>query len=407
MRKEPVKIKGEGSIQEVERGRVYRVRFRLPPEFPGGPRRWSPTRTVYGNKAAARIALEKYRVELEDELNNEHKALSIGTYAREFHERRKSMGALSPLTLDRDEIEIRRIEEAFGDIAVQDLDTAEINRTYAKLRNKGLSPSALHKTHQKLSQIMKRAVKEKIITRNPCDYIDDVKRPQAAERRSLSSKQAIKLATDLKESARNGRIVAVWLALATGLRRGEALGLIWKNVDLVRKRIFVDKQLDSKGNRRNPKSVKSKRNLAIDEGTVQFLTEWKIMQSDLFCEGDDVPDEMPVCTNESGFFISPAAFDKWRRQFFVEHGLGTFETIEPWYDRNGAKRYRYSGYDGFNLHELRHTQATLLIGSGADIKTVQNRLGHSSASLTMNIYAHAIEQNDRDAAEKIADLLDL
>ena len=64
-----------------------------------------------------------------------------------------------------------------------------------------------------------------------------------------------------------------------------------------------------------------------------------------------------------------------------------------------------SGYEGFNLHELRHTQATLLIGSGADIKTVQNRLGHSSASLTMDIYAHAIEQNDRDAAEKIGSLL--
>ena len=63
------------------------------------------------------------------------------------------------------------------------------------------------------------------------------------------------------------------------------------------------------------------------------------------------------------------------------------------------------GYEGFNFHELRHTQATLLIGQGADIKTVQNRLGHSSASLTMDIYAHAIEQNDREAADAIGDLL--
>jgi len=54
---------------------------------------------------------------------------------------------------------------------------------------------------------------------------------------------------------------------------------------------------------------------------------------------------------------------------------------------------------------FRHTQATLLIGSGADIKTVQNRLGHSSASLTMNIYAHAIAANDRTAADTIGDTI--
>ncbi|MBN2923400.1 MAG: site-specific integrase, partial [Bifidobacterium sp.] len=183
---------------------------------------------------------------------------------------------------------------------------------------------------------------------------------------------------------------------------------VWGNVDLVRKRIRIEKQLDSKGVRRDPKSHKSKRNLAIDDGTIAFLTEWKIMQSDLFYQGGDVPDDAPVCSNDTdGAFISPAAFDKWRRAWFVDHGLGTFEKIEAWHDRNGVKRYRRSGYKGYNLHELRHTQATLLIGRGADIKTVQNRLGHSSASLTMNIYAHAIEQNDREAADTIGSVLGL
>ena len=91
----------------------------------------------------------------------------------------------------------------------------------------------------------------------------------------------------------------------------------------------------------------------------------------------------------------------------MDHGLGTFEKVEVWHDRNGIKRYRRSGYKGYNLHELRHTQATVLIGSGADIKTVQNRLGHSRASHTMNIYAHAIEQNDRESADTIGRVLGL
>ena len=408
MAKERITIDGEGSIIEVERGKTYRIRHRLPPAVPGGKRKWSKMRTVHGNKAKARIELEAYRTELEDMLNNEHATLKVGAYAREFHQRRLGMGTLSSLSLERDEIEISRIEEYFGGVPVQDLDAAAINRVYAKMRKSGTSASALYKTHQKLSQVMKQAVKEEIILRNPCDLIDDVKRPEAAERRSLSAEQAVQLALDLKECERSGRIVAVWLALATGVRRGEALGLVWGNVDLVRKRIRIEKQLDSKGVRRDPKSHKSKRNLAIDDGTIAFLTEWKIMQSDLFYQGGDVPDDAPVCSNDTDCaFISPAAFDKWRRAWFVDHGLGTFEKVEVWHDRNGVKRYRRSGYKGYNLHELRHTQATLLIGRGADIKTVQNRLGHSSASLTMNIYAHAIEQNDREAADTIGSVLGL
>lgn len=408
MSKERITIDGEGSIVEVERGKVYRIRHRLPPAEPGGKRKWSKQRTVHGNKAKARIELEAYRTELEDMLNNEHIALKVGAYAREFHQRRLDMGTLSPLSLERDEIEIARIEEHFGNVPVQDLDVATINKAYAKMRKSGTSASALHKTHQKLSQVMKRAVKEEIILRNPCDLIDDVKRPEAAERRSLSAEQAMQLALDLKECERSGRIVAVWLALATGVRRGEALGLVWGNVDLVRKRIRIQKQLDSKGVRRDPKSHKSKRNLAIDDGTIAFLAEWKIMQADLFYQGGDVPDDAPVCSNDTdGNFISPAAFDKWRRAWFVDHGLGAFGKVEVWHDCNGVKRYRRSGYKGYNLHELHHTQATLLIGSGADIKTVQNRLGHSSASLTMNIYAHAIEQNDREAADTIGNVLGL
>lgn len=258
-----------------------------------------------------------------------------------------------------------------GDV-LDDIAPATVLRENAKMRKTGMSSNALHKTHQKLSQMMKQAVREEIILRNPCDPIDDVKRPEAAERRSLSAKQAVQLAMDLKECERSGRIVAVWLALATGVRRGEALGLVWGNVDLTRKRIRIEKQLDSKGVRRDPKSHKSKRNLAIDDGTVAFLTEWKAMQSDLFYRGGDAPDGAPVCSNDTdGGFISPAAFDKWRRTWFFDHGLGTFEKVETWHDRNGVKRYRRSGYRGYNLHELRHTQATLLIGSGADILTLQ------------------------------------
>lgn len=74
-------------------------------------------------------------------------------------------------------------------------------------------------------------------------------------------------------------------------------------------------------------------------------------------------------------------------------------------DSRGIPRIKRTDYEGLKLHDLRHTQATLLISNGADIKTVQNRLGHSMAAPTMDIYAHAIEQNDRKAADEIGELL--
>ncbi|MCL2606484.1 MAG: tyrosine-type recombinase/integrase [Coriobacteriia bacterium] len=100
-------------------------------------------------------------------------------------------------------------------------------------------------------------------------------------------------------------------------------------------------------------------------------------------------------------FADPNTFGRWRRSFFADNGLGNFKNEEHFTDSRGRKRIRRSGYEGFTFHELRHTQATLLIGSGVDIRTVQDRLGHSSASLTMNIYSHAIEQNDHSAADTI------
>jgi integrase len=406
MMKQYITVRGEGSIIEVERGHVYRIRLRIPPSEPGGKLKWSPLRTIRGNKAAARSAIEQYRHELEAQLNNEFQGLTVGQYAREFQNRRKAMDTLSPLTLRRDELETDIIERYFAGTPIEIISTAGINEAYAKMRSKdGMSASAVHKVHAKLRQILKQAVREGILTNNPCDLIEDIKRPPAKARRSLSKEQALKLASDIKAEPRSGNTVAVWLALATGVRRGEALGLIWDNVDLERGRIKVMKQYAADKKRRNPKSKTSQRNLAIDTGTVSFLREWKEIQRQELFDGNKVSRNTPVCTNELGDFIDPDIFNRWRRNYFAKHGLGRFKKEESYTDRQGNKRIRRTQYEGFNLHELRHTQATLLIGSGTDIKTVQNRLGHSSASLTMDIYAHAIEQNDRDAAETIGEFL--
>lgn len=318
------------------------------------------------------------------------------------------MGELSPLTLTRDNVEFKKIVELFGDFRLNELDTGTLNKTYAKLRAEdGMSLSSVHKLHKKLSQLLKQAVTEQIIPFNPCDAIK-LRTPKPAERKSFTLEEATRLAAILKAGNQTGKTVAIWLALATGIRRGEALGLTWHNVNLEAGRIFIAQQYTTDKALRPPKSDNANRWISIDAGTVAYLTEWKERQGkQLQAFHIDQDENTPVVSNELGGFTDPNNFSRWRRLFFAEHGFGKFSEVTEYTDKQGEKRIRRSGYEGHNFHELRHTQATLLIGTGADIKTVQKRLGHSSASLTMDIYAHAIAQNDRAAADSVGDLFKL
>ncbi|WP_332247766.1 tyrosine-type recombinase/integrase [Collinsella tanakaei] len=98
-------------------------------------------------------------------------------------------------------------------------------------------------------------------------------------------------------------------------------------------------------------------------------------------------------------------FDRWFRNFCVDNDFGAYSVIKKEFTKNGKKHIRGTGYSGLVPHALRHTQATLLIGEGADIKTVQARLGHASPSTTLSIYSHAIESKDREAAEAFDSLV--
>lgn len=388
-----LEIKGEGNIKEIEYGKKYRIRFSYKDPSTG---KWqhSPQRTVKGNKAKARRALEDFKAEFEREWNQPKSTSTFGDYAREWQQTRRDMAKITVLALDRDEIEIARINEQLGSILIRDLTADDIERSVLRLKRQGLSENALHKYWQKVNQILKHASKKKIIPFNPCDQMEPIKRPDAKERKSLDFEQAAKFALELKRENRDGKIVAVWLALALGLRRGECLGLRWMDVDLEDGIIHIRKQYDVHHNLRKPKCA-SVRDLPIDEGTIAFLREWQSIILTMF-PFSEIPDELPVCCTDTGSFIDPTFFDKWRRKFFVNHGLGKFTTVEEWHDQRGIKRYRCSGYEGYNLHELRHTQATLLIGLGADLKAVQDIMGHSSMQMTMQ-YTHSITANQRKA----------
>ena len=165
------------------------------------------------------------------------------------------------------------------------------------------------------------------------------------------------------------------LALFTGMRRGELIALRWQDVDFQGKKLYVRHSIVSVQGvpeMKGPKTESGKREIALSDRIIDLLKE----QFDRFPRSEYV-----VC-QKNGQPFSPDAFSRKFQRFLSRNHL-----------------------PHFRLHDLRHASATLMIEHGVDIKTVQSRLGHSDISTTLNIYSHMTEQMNRNAADKLDEVL--
>ena len=413
---------GKKQIKEYKRGKVYYIRWNCKYEGEDGAIfwAWSPSRTVHGRRADAESEAERYKMELELLLGRNRDRAPLSYWIKLLREKRLAEGArddsrLSPLTLERERYDFDRIEKYFGARTLSETTVGVILDTYDQMRDDGVSRHDLHRAHGKLSAVFEFAIAKlarddsSAIFANPCklDVVkSEAKRPKGKKRVPLTLREATDLIRALKGEPITGHRVVVWLALVTGVRRGEALGLVWGCVNLEEKTILVRDQYAKDKKLRDAKTDESERFIVIDDATVAYLGKWKSLQREQLAElGLEQTAKTPVCMDANGGFISPDNFNKWRRRYFVDHGLGTFSIDRVYTDPAGCKRHLYSGYEGKDLHCLRHTQATLLVANGVDVKTVQGRLGHSDSSVTMDIYTHTVKENDREAADVIGRIL--
>lgn len=131
-----------------------------------------------------------------------------------------------------------------------------------------------------------------------------------------------------------------------------------------------------------PKTKAGIRAISLDKATVESLKRWKTYQATALARIDKkASGATPVFTNGKGEYIDPSGFSRWWRKFKTDND-----------------------FPDLRFHELRHTQATVLLANSVDVKTVQTRLGHANASITLNLYEHAVPQNDRAAADLVGDL---
>jgi integrase len=411
------KVDGKGTI--IARGKnTWRIRLGLGHDPLTGKELRSPWRTIHGTKADARRALEEYRQELEGGLRLDADKITFGQFADMFHSERVSLGAISDNTIEKDKYLIRNLNDHLGSIPLQEVDAIAIRSMYEQMATvEGKSPSVLHMTHTKLKQILDEAVRHDFIVKSPMHKITAPKKPES-DRRSLTADELSRFADCLSDREQDGYTVAVWLVLATGMRRAEALGLTWECVDLKNAHIDIRQTLGKNGKiRMGAKTSKSIRRVPIDPDTVKRLEAWRAVQiEDFFSWGTPLSPTSPVISSQVCGFIGLDNMGRWWRSFCVASGFGVYvddngvlvpehQSDDKPYSRVNKKPKLSKHYEGFHLHGLRHTYATQLIANGVDFKTVQYLMGHASASTTLNLYSHVQEGQKRAASDLIGSLI--
>lgn len=376
-------------------------------------------RTVHGTKGEANKVLAQMVNQLQGGWRAQGARMTFSEYARGWHEERERSGELQTRTLEAERLAIIYINEVIGDTPLKKI-TAEtveysllaIQTGHKGKKGAGFSGTTMHRIAQVFSQIMKDAVRRDLIMRNPCDKVRKPK-VDTAEKQPLSESEFIALVETLdkceseeyelmaekeqrmqKLGKRYNRasvrgisnlsyIIAIRIAAATGLRTGEVLGLRWVDVSADCRTFAVSQAITNKLEIKKPKNETSFRTVTIDGDTARHLEKWRGAQgAALRTLGITRTGETPVCCSDVGTYLSATNYSHWRAKWIEANGL-------PY----------------FTPHQLRHTQATRLLAAGTDAVTVANRLGHSTPSTTLKVYAHWVPENDVKAAELIGDLM--
>lgn len=248
----------------------------------------------------------------------------------------------------------------------------------------GLSSSSGTYCHRILKMAFADAVKWDLIERSPIELVSPP--------RKVTPEMSVWSVEDVRRfltAVADDRLYALWLLLVvTGMRRGEALGLRWKDVDLDAGRVAIRQTLIEvayKTHFGEPKTPRSRRSVSIDPATVAALADRRERQ-----RAERLPTLQPpldgaldlVFTQPDGRPLQPQN---------VSQAFGN--TI------------RRLGLPTIRLHDLRHTSATLALGAGIHPKVVSDRLGHSSIAITLDTYSHVIPGLQEAAANQLASMI--
>jgi integrase len=296
---------------------------------------------------------------------------------------------LSPATVDLYRTVVKKhVLPSLGDIVLAELKPHTIQKIYSEKLKSGLSNRTVQIIHSILHKGLENAVKTGLILRNPMVAVECPK-SQRPEMITMNE-------TDihlLLEFARSSPYYSLFYTLLfTGMRRSEALALKWADVDLLLLKVSVNKSLSylntpKDGSRillKQPKTKKSRRNISITPSNAVVLREHHQKQ-----------DEMRQSLGQPLLKDDDFVFSDIRGKPYLPNSV-----THAW-----IKLVRRCGLNGIKLHSARHSHASLLMKQGVHPKIVQERLGHASISITLDLYSHVVPGLQEAAAMKFDEII--
>ena len=268
-----------------------------------------------------------------------------------------------------------------GDIPLATLTPLHIQGFVGELRKKGLSETTTKRIYNVVNASLNSAVKMELIKKNPASIIE---KPKVIAKDSLIwNLQEVSLFLKCSDSSHYH--IAFLLAVTTGMRQGEVLGLRWRDVDFDNECLYIRQTLthDGKGFKEGAKSKAGNRSIGLDANTISALklqrkksVTHKLKHGSVYNNYDLV-----VCT-PTGKPINPRNL------------LRAFSNIIT---KANLPKIRF--------HDLRHTHASLMLQQGENIKLISERLGHSSVKITLDTYSHILPNTQQEASTRLAQQL--
>lgn len=366
---------GEGSIRQRANG-DWEARITLD----DGKRH-----SVYGKTRAevAKKLLAALRTRDSGQLFALDERQTIATYLTSWLQTIKP--TVEPSTWERYELDVRRhLIPVLGKSKLAKLTPQQVQVLFAEKLNAGLAPRSVRNMRAVLRRALNEALTLGLVTRNVAALVRAPKAPRG-EMHVYDETQVRHL---LNMAAGTRMEALLTLAVTTGMREGELLGLKWRAVNLDRRHLQVQTQLrrlrDKGLTIKDVKTGTSRRKIELSELAVDALRRHRVQQAaERLKMGEAWHDHDLVFPNS----------------------VGNPMDAPPFLERGYARVIQQAGLPYIRFHDLRHTAATLLLLKGVHPKKVSEMLGHASVAITLTIYSHVLPSLGRDTASAMDDLL--
>ena len=286
---------------------------------------------------------------------------------------------------------------AFDDQAIQDVDTAMVEKWITDRQSEGMTLGSVRKILVSLNQIFNYAVRHKYMEHNPLSSAERPKASDYGETKDVFNVLTPDQVQELIKATYHYMYRTLFsLAVFSGARQGELLGLLWQDVDFEAGQISI-KRTFTKGKFFPTKTPKSRRRIDIGPAVMSTLKKWKLAchptnkEAKPFQDLEHLkPEEIKSIELENPELVfttskgAPINYNNMVRRHF-----------EPALKAAGLPRIRF--------HDLRHSYASLQLGNGQTVLYVQNQLGHSSPTVTLNVYSHLLQDRNPTAAKALED----